>query len=30
MGEKVKMFQLKEGTIAVDTIEDAKKVWKLI
>lgn len=30
MGEKVKMFQLKEGTIAVDTIEDAKKVRKLI
>ena len=30
MGEKIKMFQLKEGTIAVDTIEDAKKVGKLI
>ena len=30
MGEKVKMFNLEEGTIAVDTISDAKKVMKLI
>ena len=30
MGEKVKMFNLKEGTIAVDTIADAKKVEKII
>ena len=30
MGEKVKMLNLAKGTIAVDTISDAKKVRKLL